>query len=73
MPMIVDLPYGDIVLPVDDAVTLLKLLEKAEKYRNRYANGGSTHHIYSLEHQMNARMITQETYAMYKMAGKPED
>ena len=74
MPMIVSMPYGEIVLSTKDAVALMSLLEKAEKYRCRY-NGadGPTHHIFQLEEQMAAKMITEETYAMYKLAGKPED
>ena len=74
MPMIVSMPYGEIVLPTEDAVTLMKLIEKGEKYRCKY-NGaaGPTHHIFELEEQMVAKLITQETYAMYKLAGKPED
>lgn len=74
MPMIVTLPYGDVVLPTDEAVTLMKLIEKAEKYRCKY-NGaaGATHHIFALEEQMNAKLVSQDTYAMYKLAGKPED
>lgn len=74
MPMIVSMPYGDIALPTEDAVTLMKIFEKAEKYRLKY-NGaeGTTHHIFKLEDQLNAKLITQETYAMYKLAGKPED
>lgn len=72
MPMIVSMPYGDMVLPVEDAMTLMKILEKAEKYRCKYETGGSTHHIFMLEEQMNAKLISQDTYAMYKLAGKPE-
>lgn len=73
--MIVTLPYGDIVLPTEDAVTVMKIFEKAEKYRLKYNSGSaqSTHHIFHMEDQLSARMITQDTYAMYKMAGKPED
>lgn len=73
MPMIVSMPYGDMVLSVDDSVALMKILEKAEKYRNKYNGGASTHHIFPMEEQLHARMISQDTYAMYKLAGKPED
>lgn len=75
MPMIVSVPYGDIVLPVEDAVAVMKIFEKSEKYRHKYNGQGntSTHHIFPTEDQMSARLITQETYAMYKLAGKPED
>ena len=74
MPMIVTMPYGEIVLPTEDAVTLMKLIEKGEKYRMKY-NGAepATHHIFKLEEQMSAKLVSQETYAMYKLAGKPED
>jgi hypothetical protein len=72
--MIVTLPYGDVVLPTDDAVALMKIFEKAEKYRCKY-NGdkGTTHHVFSMEDQLSLRLISNDTYAMYKLAGKPED
>lgn len=73
MPMIVSLPYGDMVLSTEDAVVVMKILEKAEKYRQKYSGGTSTHHVYPMEEQLHARMITNETYQMYKLAGKPED
>jgi hypothetical protein len=75
MPMIVSVPYGDIVLPVDDAMALMKILEKSEKYRHKYNSQASTssHHVFPMEDQLAARLISQDTYAMYKLAGKPED
>jgi hypothetical protein len=73
MPMIINMPYGEIVLPTEDAVTMMKLFEKAEKYRMKYLSEGSTHHIFPMEDQLSAKMITKDNYAMYKMAGKPED
>ena len=74
MPMIISLPYGDLVVSVEDAVTVAKIFEKAERYRCKY-NGaeGTTHHIFSVEDNAQMRMITNDTYAMYKLAGKPED
>jgi hypothetical protein len=74
MPMIINMPYGEIVLPTEDAVTMMKLFEKAEKYRMKYNSGeGATHHVFPMEDQLSAKMITKDTYTMYKMAGKPED
>lgn len=74
MPMIISVPYGDIVFSTEDALTVMKLLEKAEKYRMKYETGmGATHHIFPMEDQLSAKMITKDTYAMYKLAGKPED
>ena len=74
MPMIISIPYGDLVMSVEDAVTVAKILERSEKYRCKY-NGaaGATHHIFSAEDNAQMRLISQETYAMYKLAGKPED
>jgi hypothetical protein len=31
MPMIVSMPYGDMVLSTEDSVTLMKIIEKAER------------------------------------------
>ena len=73
MPMIISLPYGDLVLSVEDAVTLAKIFEKAEKYKCTYRKGDTTHHVFPLDDSAPMRMISQETYAMYKLAGKPED
>ena len=74
MPMIITMPYGDLVMPIEDAITVAKIFEKAEKYRCKY-NGaeGATHHIFPMEDNAQMRMITDDTYAMYKLAGKPED
>ena len=73
--MIISVPYGDIVLPTEDAVAVLKIFEKSEKYRHKYNGQGSTstHHVYPMEDQLSARLISHDTYAMYKLAGKPED
>ena len=73
MPMIVSLSYGDIVLPTKDAVTLMELLEKAERYRCKYNGSDVSHHIYPSEDNHNAKLITEDLYRMAKLAGKPED
>ena len=72
--MIITLPYGDLVMSVEDAVTVAKIFEKAEKYRCKY-NGaaGATHHIFAMDDNAQMRLINQDTYAMYTLAGKPED
>jgi hypothetical protein len=73
MPMVISLPYVDLVLSVEDAVTLAKIFEKAERYKCQYTKGNTTHHVFPLEDSASMRMISQDTYAMYKLAGKPED
>jgi hypothetical protein len=78
MPMVVSLSYGELVMPTEDAVQLLKILERAELYRLNYHNDGatgkseSTHHIFPNETPYHARLITEDFYRMAKLAGKPE-
>ena len=48
--MIITLPYGDLVMSVEDAVTVAKIFEKAEKYRCKYEATGATHHIFATIH-----------------------
>ena len=74
MPMVVSLGYGDIVLPTKDAVQLLEILEKAERYRQKY-NGSNptTYHIWPQDVEYTGKLITEDMYRMAKLAGKPED
>ena len=73
MPMVVSLSYGELVIPTKDAVTLLEILERAEKYRTKYNAGeGSTHHVYPNTETYTARVISDDLYRMAKLAGEPE-
>lgn len=79
MPMVVSLSYGELVMPTEDAVTLLKILERAETYRHKYHNNGAggssetTHHVYPNDTPYHAKLISEDLYRMAKLAGKPED
>jgi hypothetical protein len=66
-------------MPTEDAVTLLKILEKAETYRTNYHSGAgvsgsseTTHHIFPNETPYHAKLIGEDLYRMAKLAGKPE-
>jgi hypothetical protein len=75
MPMVVSLTYGELVMPTEDAVMLLKILERAETYRTKYhslEDGGNTHHIFPNDTPYHAKLITDDLYRMAKLAGKPE-
>ncbi len=76
MPMIVSFSYGELVIPTEDAVTLMKILERAESYRTKYHNNGvgneTTHHIFPNEAPCHAKLIGEDLYRMAKLAGKPE-
>ena len=72
--MVVSLGYSHYVMPTKDAVQLLEILEKAERYVNKYrANDASTHHVWPNDTVFEARMIGNDLYSMAKLAGKPEE
>jgi hypothetical protein len=73
--VVLNIPYGDYVIDSKDAMALCEALAKAERYREKYSNSSSTHHIYPLEGGGNFgfRLITDEQYKLYRLAGKPED
>jgi hypothetical protein len=72
MPMIVSLTYGEFVMDTKDAVTLMQILEKAEKYQTKYHTEGTTHHVYPSEELFHAKLLSADMYRMAKLAGKPE-
>ncbi len=74
--VILNIPYGDYVIDAKDAMLLCEALANAERYREKYhgSDAGSTYHVYPLDGaQFGFRLITDEQYNMYKLAGKPED
>ena len=76
MPMVVSLSYGELVMPTEDAVQLLKILERAERYQDKYRaedEGGTTRHVFPNDNTYHAKMISDDLYRMAKLAGKPED
>lgn len=73
--VIVDIPYGSFVVDSKDAIALCDILGKAERYRSAWKDNVTTHHIYPVGSDTNFgfRLITNDAYQMYKLAGKPED
>lgn len=77
---IVELPYGGIVMDAKDALVVAEIMSRAERYTTKWRNdnGGNTHthHIYNFDVDTAApaivKLITDEMYNMYKLAGKPE-
>ena len=69
------LPYvSDFVMELEDAVKVVEMLNKAEKYEMNYIpQGNSTYHISPLgDYSPSLTILTDETYRLYKLAGKPE-
>ena len=78
---IITMGYRSIVLDVEDAVKVVNILAGGELYEDKYHSSEgnrpafSTHHIYPMETMRSAvdlRLLSNEEYRMYSMAGKPE-
>ena len=71
--VVLSFSYGEFVMSPKDAITIMEMLQKAEKYETKYISGGaSTHHIYTNNDSFTAKVISDDLYRMAKLAGKPE-
>jgi len=74
MPMIVSLSYGEYVMPTEDAVKLMQILAKAERYKKQYHDRDPSHHVWAQEDTtFMGTLMPDDLYRMAKLAGKPED
>jgi hypothetical protein len=73
--VIVSIGWGsDFVMDAEKALTLLDLLKDAEKYQDKYDKGGNTFHIFPQEKEVaTLKVLSNNMYAMAKLAGKPEE
>jgi hypothetical protein len=79
--VIINMGYRSIVVDVEAAIEIARLMASAEVYESKYrsAQDGkpsyNTHHIYPMEQDnvFTMQMVTNEAYNMYKLAGKPEE
>lgn len=68
--------YGGFVLDSDKAVAIMEMLRGAEQYKNKYGNGSTTEHIFPFDGDatlVEFKYLTDEQYALAKIAGKPEE
>jgi hypothetical protein len=71
--------YKSYVMDAKDGVALMDVLAKAEVYEEKYhsAEGDNpshyTYHVYPLDEKagITMRLISDEVYGMYKLAGRP--
>lgn len=76
----IEVGFNAFVMDSKDAVAVLDMLAKAEIYESKYHSDiggtgkhGYTHHIYVQEPgTVNMKLISDEAYQLYKLAGKPE-
>lgn len=79
--VIVNLGYRSIVVDAEKAIAIADLLQDAEMYQSKYhsAENGNpsyqTYHIYPAEPDsgFTMQLISNESYNLYKLAGKPQD
>ena len=73
--------YGGFVLDSDKAVAIMEMLRGVEKYKHKYTYDSSgsnttTEHVWPHgggEKFVEFHYLTDEQYALAKIAGKPED
>jgi len=73
---ILDMGYTSYVVDVKEAVLIAEILGKAEVYERVWGsasnNHEASHHIYENDkEQGNIRLLSDNLYTMYKLAGKP--
>ena len=80
--VIVEFGYTQYVLNAKEALLVVEALSGAERYERTYhpmvgdTPGFNTHHIYPVEassgDSMKLQLLPDESYRLYKLAGKPE-
>lgn len=73
-------PYGDVVLDAKDALAVMEIFAKAERYQSKWHKGEdgkescTTYHIYDFDTggSMSLKLLTDAEYRNYKLAGKPD-
>ena len=78
MKAIVQIGYREYVMEAEKALTLLGLLEGAERYEEKYRGNGqpTTYHVYNdedTERYKTLKLIDDKAYKLAKLAGKPEE
>ena len=71
--IVISFGYGEYVMSPKDALVVMEILQKSEKYESKYVSGGeNTHHVYPNSETLTAKLISDDLYRMAKLAGKPE-
>jgi hypothetical protein len=79
--VIMNLGYRSIVVDADKALAVAELIQDAETYQSKYhsaENGKPSHHTFHIypaeaDNGFSMQLITNESYNMYKLAGKPDN
>jgi hypothetical protein len=79
--VVVEMGYKSFVMDTKDGVALMEVLGRAEIYEEKYhreegeTQAGYTYHVYPMDvcSGIAMRLLSDDLYTMYKMAGKPND
>jgi hypothetical protein len=74
--VIMSFGYNECVLDLADAVTVMEIMTKAEKYKAKYTSGDYTYHVWTDEGSvpsMTIKPIGENLYRTAKLAGEPKD
>jgi len=73
MKLAISLPYGEFVFDHDDAIKLMEIFERAERYETSYrsdAEGGTLHYVHKdATRGLGIKHIPHEVYEMARLAG----
>jgi hypothetical protein len=74
--VIMNLGYNEYILGIQDAVTVMEIMTKAEKYKAKYTSGDYTHHVWDNQEDNPItfiKPINENLYRTAKLAGEPKD
>lgn len=75
--VIMNVGYNEYILDIQDAVTVMEIMTKAEMYKERWRNTGSTYHVWTDEEKNTPHMVIkpigESLYRTAKLAGEPKE
>jgi len=79
--VVVEMGYKSFVMDTKDGVALMEVLGRAEMYEEKYnreeesAESRYTYHVYPMDVRSGIamRLLSDELYKLYKIAGKPQE
>ena len=73
MKAILRVDYTNFVIEVENAATVVEILNKAEIYDTNRTGDDTTHHVYANDKfKYDISLLPESSYNMGKLAGKPE-
>ena len=74
--MVLSFGWREIVLPLEEGFSLLRLISKAEEYKEKYESTTRTtsYHVFKdPDVHLAAQLISADKYRVAKLAGKPQE